>query len=397
MIPELLFLYGLYGMVYFENTGYLTSLPIRNLYFWRSQTVIHYMRESAGYIGFFLLVAVLISLPGLFAQADTDESAIDSVGNSQTVGVLDLSMAPLNNNGAGTYIRIVENTLVVESGPSRDHAAATLEEGETGSVINTYVVEPGDTISGIAERFAVSQDTIIWANDLRGSTIQIGQELVILPISGVLHTVTKGDTISGLAKKYSADAYDIESYNGLENNAILEIGSQVTIPYGSIPKPKVTVARTTRSGGGSSSYSGAWTNTRTVWVNGVKTTALRNTNGPNYDSYYTKPILGYPRSRGLHGNNSVDWAAPSGTPVQAAAGGTVNIAKYGGWNGGYGKYVVINHSNGTQTLYAHMSRVAVLPGQTVSNGQTIGYVGTTGNSTGNHLHFEVRGAQNPWR
>ena len=362
--------------------------------------VTSYIRSSTEYLGFFLLGLSILVLPSLFVQAEGDEESPATSGNSQTVSVLDTSLISPTLQGGGSYIRVVENTLVVDETPLSTRAETTTEGGSTGSVINTYVVEPGDTISGIAQRFSVSQDTIIWANDLRGTTIQIGQELVILPISGVLHTVKKGDTISGLAEKYEADAYDIESYNGLEEGAILEIGTQITIPYGSLPKPQVTVARTTRSGG-SSQTSGAtaqvWTNSRTVWHNGVRTTGLRNTGGPNYDWYYTKPILGYPRSRGLHGNNSVDWAAPAGTPIQAAAAGTVNIAKYGGWNGGYGKYVVINHDNGTQTLYAHMSRVAVLPGQTVPNGQTIGYVGTTGNSTGNHLHFEVRGAQNPWR
>ena len=338
-------------------------------------------------------------LPALFAQADSDNSRTPS-GNSQTVAVLDTSMAPESQPSRGAHIRVIENTLVVDNNGSSEQVVATQEGGANGSVINTYTVQSGDTISTIAERFSVSQDTIIWANDLRSSTITVGQELVILPISGVLHTVESGDTISGLAKKYSADAYDIESYNGLEDGDRLQVGEEITIPYGTIPKPQVTVARTTRSSGGtqtSGTTARAWTNTTTVWNNGVRTTPLRNTNGPNYDSYYSQPLVGYPRSRGLHGNNAIDWAAPSGTPILAAAGGTVSIAKFGGWNGGYGMYVVINHGNGTQTLYAHMSSVQVLSGQTVSAGQQIGSVGTTGNSSGNHLHFEVRGAQNPWR
>ncbi len=98
----------------------------------------------------------------------------------------------------------------------------------------------------------------------------------------------------------------------------------------------------------------------------------------------------------MHGNNGVDIAAPLGTPVVASAGGTVIIARSSGWNGGYGLYVVISHSNGTQTLYAHLSSVNVSVGDSVSKGQVIGKVGNTGKSTGPHLHFEVRGARNPF-
>jgi len=280
----------------------------------------------------------------------------------------------------------------------------TTEGGNDGSTINTYIVQNGDTISGIANKFSVSQNTIIWANDLRGSRIKIGQELAILPISGVLHTVSKGDTVKALAEKYNANEQDILGYNGIGDYDTLSIGSELTVPYGTIPKPTVvtrTVSTPSASSKSTNSLSGTtarvWTNTKTIWSNGVKTTALRNTNGPNLDSYYISPVSGYRKSRGLHGNNGVDWAAPKGTPVVASAGGTVTIAKYGGWNGGYGKYVVIKHGNGTQTLYAHMSSVDVYSGQQLVAGQLVGRVGTTGNSTGNHLHFEVRGAQNPFR
>jgi murein DD-endopeptidase MepM/ murein hydrolase activator NlpD len=102
-------------------------------------------------------------------------------------------------------------------------------------------------------------------------------------------------------------------------------------------------------------------------------------------------------TQGLHGWNAVDIGAARGTPLHAAADGTVIVARIGGYNGGYGNYVVITHGNGTQTLYGHMKNVIVSSGQTVSAGQVIGYEGSTGNSTGPHLHFEVRGAANPFR
>ncbi|MFW0871309.1 MAG: peptidoglycan DD-metalloendopeptidase family protein [Patescibacteria group bacterium] len=361
-----------------------------------------HQKELLTYVGVFLLSFIFSIVPALIAQADQEELSL-SGKNSQNLPVFDGSNAQWMEGQGGAYIQVVENTLVVDTSSINSQVTLTQEGGEQGSAITTYTVAPGDTISEIAERFSVSQNTIIWANDLRGTSIRVGQELVILPISGVLHTVESGDTLSELAKYYKADLRDIESYNGFEDSSDLQIGEKITIPYGSIPAPRVTVTSSSRSSSQTTTSKAndataqVWNNTRTIWSNGVRTTPLRNTGGPNYDSYYSKPIVGYSRSRGLHGNNAVDWAAPQGTVISAAQGGTVSIAKYGGWNGGYGKYVVINHSNGTQTLYAHMSSVQVLPGDTVVVGQTIGLVGTTGNSTGNHLHFEVRGARNPWR
>ena len=108
------------------------------------------------------------------------------------------------------------------------------------------------------------------------------------------------------------------------------------------------------------------------------------------------PLPSAVRTQGIHGYNAVDLAAPFGTPIVAAASGRVIVSRSGGWNGGYGTYVVIDHPDGTQTLYAHMSRVAVWQGAQVVAGQVIGYVGSTGRSTGPHVHFEVRGAVNPF-
>ena len=108
-----------------------------------------------------------------------------------------------------------------------------------------------------------------------------------------------------------------------------------------------------------------------------------------------RPVDG-PRTQGLHGYNGVDLASPSGTLIRAAASGDVIVSKSSGWNGGYGLYAVIRHNNGTQTLYAHNSLNLVTVGEHVVRGQIIGRVGSTGKSTGPHLHFEVRGARNPF-
>jgi murein DD-endopeptidase MepM/ murein hydrolase activator NlpD len=109
-----------------------------------------------------------------------------------------------------------------------------------------------------------------------------------------------------------------------------------------------------------------------------------------------RPVSGGRESQGLHGYNAVDLAAPVGTPIYAAAEGTVIVSIMGGWNGGYGNYVVISHPNGTQTLYAHAKETLVIPGQHVEQGQLIAKIGMTGKTTGPHVHFEIRGARNPF-
>ncbi|PIQ67135.1 MAG: hypothetical protein COV95_00370, partial [Candidatus Zambryskibacteria bacterium CG11_big_fil_rev_8_21_14_0_20_40_24] len=115
----------------------------------------------------------------------------------------------------------------------------------------------------------------------------------------------------------------------------------------------------------------------------------------SYDGYYIKPVNGR-RTQGIHGYNAVDLGAPAGSPIFAAAPGVVIISRNSGWNGGYGRYIVIRHDNGTQTLYAHNSENIVYEGTSVVQGQVVGYVGSSGKSTGPHVHFEIRGAKNPF-
>ena len=119
-------------------------------------------------------------------------------------------------------------------------------------------------------------------------------------------------------------------------------------------------------------------------------------NLPTYEGFYIRPILAGRRSRGLHGFNGVDLADSCGLPVLASADGQVLVSRSSGWNGGYGRYVVLSHINNTQTLYSHLKDVVVVPGEAVRQGQVIGSIGSSGNSTGCHVHFEVRGARNPF-
>ncbi len=247
--------------------------------------------------------------------------------------------------------------------------------------ISLYVVRPGDTLSTIAKMFDVSVNTIVWANNLPSTRdIQPGNTLLILPISGIQHTVTKGETLKSIAEKYSANANEIAQFNGLDSSVALTVGSTVIIP------------------GGEFSPSGIGTSIRKNGKYRVGPEPYLGGSGPAQSGYYSNPMPGGIITQGIHGWNAVDIGAPLGTPIHAAANGIVIVSRdNGSWNGGYGNYVVITHDNGTQTLYAHMKRSAVSVGQSVSSGQIIGYVGMTGLTTGPHVHFEVRGAANPFR
>src|SRR5690606_8999447 len=202
-------------------------------------------------------------------------------------------------------------------------------------------------------------------------------ELVILPISGVRHVVKRGDTLSSIAKKYKADMDELLAFNGLSSGATIKPGDEIIVPDGVISTSSSVASAPARTSGGSPAAS-----TQSVSVS---------------SGYFTRPISGGVRSQGIHGNNGVDLAAPVGTSIHAAASGKVLVSKSGGYNGGYGTYVVISHPNGTQTLYAHMNANYVSVGQEISQGDAIGTIGLTGRTTGPHLHFEVRGGKNPDR
>ncbi len=292
--------------------------------------------------------------------------------SSQNLAVLHAATNPDPNpaKGGGDITIVGGTALLPDSGPLG--TIADIEENTpTSEQISVYVVRKGDSISQIAKMFSVTSSTIIWANDINGGIIKEGQTLVILPVSGVSHTVKQGETVASIAKKYKGDTDEIIQFNGLTPGETLAVGSTIVIPDGE-------------------------GETHTTSGTGVATNKARGTNGPSYAGYYIKPVITARKSQGLHGYNGVDLAAPTGTPVLASASGDVIVNRNSGWNGGYGKYIVINHGNGTQTLYAHLSETIVGSGWHVVQGQVIGYVGNTGKSTGSHLHFEIRGAKNPF-
>lgn len=185
-----------------------------------------------------------------------------------------------------------------------------------------------------------------------------------------VYVVRKGETLSEIAHMYGVTEYTIRKANDLGQNEPIIDGMHLTILPISIEEP---VAKPIKK------------STKSVKIL------------PNKDSFYTNPLPGYRRTQGLHGHNGVDLVLPEGSPVLAAAEGDVLISKNNsGYNGGYGNYIVIAHTNGTQTLYGHLLKSSVGVGEHVTQGQVIGLLGDTGKSTGPHLHFEVRGARNPF-
>lgn len=210
-------------------------------------------------------------------------------------------------------------------------------------------VLPGETVSGIAAHYNLDVDTVLAANPSAGELIHPDDWLVILPAAGVLHAVQDGDTVWGLARLYDVAADDILRANG-KADANLAVGEKVFVPGA---RAAVAPSR----GGG---HGFAW--------------PVRGSISSPY---------GY-RWGQLH--TGIDIADDEGTPVRAARAGRVASA---GWRGGYGYAVVLDHGRGVQTLYGHLSDFAVQAGDVVRYGQVIGYVGSTGYSTGPHLHFEV--------
>lgn len=318
----------------------------------------------------FVHAGFLTALMDMVTESEAQAAEVPPAQSAESVPLLRAvtNADPNASRGGGDIMVDEDGTLVPSLGPAGLGGESALSNnGE----ISVYIVREGDSLSQIAEMYGVSINTILWANEIKSAkTIQPGTTLVILPVSGVRHVVKSGDTLKKIAAKYEGDVDDIIAYNQLADASDIAPGDTVVIPGG-----EVATAAPSRAASGASSVAAT---------------------GSGGSSYFSHPVPGAVRTQGIHGYNGVDLGAPVGTSVRAAAAGTVILARSSGWNGGYGNYIVVKHANGTQTLYAHLSSVGVAVGASVAQGQTIGAVGNTGRSTGAHLHFEVRGAKNPF-
>ncbi len=264
---------------------------------------------------------------------------------------------------------IPQSATSVSASTQEAQIQTNFSEDVRGEVVD-YQVQKGDTVSSIAQKFGISAETIRWQNNLSAKgTIKEGQTLQILPITGVAHTVKKGDTVYSIAKKYDIDPQGIVNYpfNSFSNDETfqLAIGQVVIVPDGVKPAEILTAPSPMRI--------------RQLTPDAGTIAGL---------GIFVWPASGTISQRFVWYHKGLDIANKAAPDVLAADSGRVLIA---GWPDayGYGNRVIIDHGNGYRTLYAHLSRIYVVPGQGVSRGSSIGKMGSTGRSTGTHLHFEV--------
>lgn len=260
------------------------------------------------------------------------------------------------------------------------------------SEVIEHIVSEGDTIFGLAEFYGLQPETIAWSND-RSIIGQLrpGRAVNILPVDGVYHQAIGGDTVASIAARYRVDPYDIldSEYNslfGISPDAVLPSGTWIVVPGGQ--REQIAWNPVVEREGGSVSQSGG---NFVSFATGEPGSCGRVPNSSG--TFWGMPLTNYSWVRGFTSfHTGVDLAAPIGTPVQAANGGVVIFAGWNSW--GYGNTVVLSHGP-ISTLYGHMSSINVRCGQIVSTGQVIGAVGNTGNSSGPHLHFEIRYLDQP--
>lgn len=269
---------------------------------------------------------------------------------------------------AGKKATALPNSMIVpaHATPLGEEAPAGLTQLRPATVLlRKYVVREGDTISGIASAFSLDQKSIIWANpDLQANPnrLRVGQELVIPPADGVVHTIQSGDTLLRIARQYGVTMNAIldSPYNPVLNPEALKVGEKIFVPGGKLP------IRQARRG---------------------MTKASLPADAPVGTGALIWPVRGYISQRFKATHPAIDIAISRGTPVVAADTGYVVRA---GWTDvGYGLMIVIDHNNGMRTLYAHLNEIFVEAGTPITQGQTIGTVGATGRATGPHLHLEV--------
>lgn len=302
-------------------------------------------------------------------------------------GALALSLSV----AAWAHERFVARQVSLSEGEPAVAAAQTAPDGtgspaaaqSTGPAIVTYTVQSGDTLWDIAAKYNTDVESIMALNSLsRSSSLKIGQTLRILTIKGTVHKVRAGDTLSTIANSYGVGINTIVQANGIANQNALAIGQELIIPGG---KPKViataetsrgSVKRTTTSKTTASTGSGAQKGSLGIAFGWPVRGRITSGFGSRWGSIHT----------------GIDIAVPSGTPVKASRGGTVTSA---GWMNGYGYAVIIDHGDGYSTLYGHNSKLLVSVGEHVDAGQVIARSGSTGHSTGPHVHFEIRRSGKP--
>lgn len=321
----------------------------------------------------------------------------EPVKNSQTVALLESSINPDMKN---IKTPSINSTIVEDEALSTDSLQGT--DSDTNSYISssdkitTYTVKSGDTVGEIATKFGISKNTILYANtNIKNNVLKLGQTLIILPVDGISYTVKKGDTIASIAKAYKADSKDISEYNDISDKN-LQYGDKIIVPGGIMVKKviPVVVPKVEKEQPAVQTIA----KVETQPERGQNSSDISDGNGIAGGYIWPFPKGVGRVSQRLHDDNAYDFAAPRGTPIYAITNGTVLIADGSGYNGGYGLYVVMDFNDGGQAIFGHMSKVATFAGEVVKKGDIIGYVGSTGRSTGNHVHIGYRGGKaNPYK
>jgi murein DD-endopeptidase MepM/ murein hydrolase activator NlpD len=334
--------------------------------------------------GLLFLVTALISFKGATGDQGFFSSLVHSYIEETAASVNDTIELQLADISDFVAMSGQSDSDAINPSMIQDNSIQAYEPASTDYILSfkpnktiEYTVQPGDAISFIASDFGISVNTILWANNLKdANAISPGQVIKIPPVTGVVHIVRSGDTIASVAKKYNADTSKIMALNDLNETDSLQIGNELVVPDGEITNGSVTTINPKNTS------------------SGITSLAKKFAYLPDLGDYFFIPVTGYNWGV-VHNRNGVDVANSCGTPIRAAATGSADIADTTGYNGGFGKYIKLVHPNGTETLYGHLSKLLVVAGDYVQKGQIIGLMGTTGRSTGCHLHFEVHGARNP--
>lgn len=350
---------------------------------WRAKRPL--LMRATAHLSIIILSLITIVLSGVGIPAP--RAAVGSSFDVESVSSFKMTASLLQSDLSDPQLPLLSNN---QPNPSTADTVARLPLPHTmfperlRAEVITYTVQEGDNIFDIAARFGLNPETIVWSNREAINDapwlIQPGLEIFILPVDGVYHTVRAGETVTNIAAAYDVEPLALyNEWNDLEEGEDPREGQLLVVDGGRGAEVEWTPPPRYPSAGSS----------RVSWgvCSGVTFT------GPGANGWFVLPT-GSPRVSGWYFHDrrnpthiGLDYACRQGDPIYAGDNGVVTIA---GWNGGYGILVEVNHGNGFITRYGHFSDIAVGCGQAVYQGQLLGYCGSTGWSSGPHLHFEIR-------
>ncbi|MCC6639486.1 M23 family metallopeptidase [Candidatus Falkowbacteria bacterium] len=310
-------------------------------------------------------------LDDLYIEETVDEThATTSYFEGEFVGDAPTTITTTQPSIVSTQEEIVDVAVVTGDAVAPTAISSIEASKKKRDKIINYVVKEGDTVSGIASQFGLKTTSLLWANNMSaGSYLKPGQNLDIPPVDGIIYTVAKGDKLSTIAKKYNSKVDDIISFNKLADASDITTGLVLVLPGGEPYRAPAPI--------------------QPVKVAPVKNIFTGNQKpDTSKDGFIwpttTRRISQYYSWR----HTALDIDGEFGDIIWSIGDGTVSRVQY--LTRDYGYHVIVDHGNGVQSLYAHFQKIYVQPGQKVKKGDSLGEMGSTGRSTGSHLHFEVR-------